>query len=108
MARSSRSRQEWEALVAEFGKSGLSQAKFADGNGVSLATLQYWIYKLRREESSAQDEAPPGRFVEVVDSEAKRVAARLTLAGCQIEFEELPRPEYLGAVLKALSTSAPC
>ena|SRR6185437_11969983 len=41
-------REAWVKLIEEFTASGLSQRKFAEQKQVSLATLPFWIYKLRR------------------------------------------------------------
>jgi len=39
----------WVELVSEYEKSNLSQREFAQQHQLSLNTLQFWLYKLRRE-----------------------------------------------------------
>ena len=47
-------RDAWVKLIEEFTASGLSQREFAEQKQVSLATLQFWIYKLRRETKASR------------------------------------------------------
>jgi transposase len=42
-------RARWTKLVADFESADLSQRDFAQGRGISLSNLRYWIYKLRKE-----------------------------------------------------------
>ncbi|AGC44956.1 hypothetical protein MYSTI_03650 [Myxococcus stipitatus DSM 14675] len=59
----------WRRLVLELEESGQSHKEFAAVKGVSVSTLQFWLYKLRREAMRAS--APPVMLpVEVVDSTA--------------------------------------
>lgn len=44
-----RGREDWKKLVATLETSELTHKEFAAEKGVSLATLQFWLYKLRRE-----------------------------------------------------------
>jgi signal transduction histidine kinase/CheY-like chemotaxis protein len=44
-----RSRQFWEQTVADFHNSPLTQKAFCKQHNIKLSTLQYWIYRLRRE-----------------------------------------------------------
>ncbi|MCB0334303.1 MAG: hypothetical protein KDD62_01165 [Bdellovibrionales bacterium] len=44
-----RSKEEWKRLVAEQESSGLSQAKFCEKRGVTVASLGYWRKKLKEE-----------------------------------------------------------
>ncbi|WP_163786035.1 IS66 family insertion sequence element accessory protein TnpA [Myxococcus vastator] len=67
---------EWRRLVAEFEESEQKQKEFAAAKGVSVSTLQFWVYKLRREARRAA--APQFLPVEVVSSTA--LAARQTVA----------------------------
>jgi len=55
---SSRGREYWVATVAEFERSGLTQAAFAQRRGLGLATLRSWIYKLRRERAASVSFVP--------------------------------------------------
>lgn len=60
---------EWRRLVLELESSGQTQKEFAAAKGVSVSTLQFWVYKLRQEARRAG--APPVLLpVEVVSSTA--------------------------------------
>ena len=98
-------REAWVKLIEEFGASGLSQREFAEQKAVSLATLQFWIYKLRREVKA--------RFVPVhVDVLASpaptaRGAASasvevVTRSGHLLRFGAGVEPRYIAAVLAEL------
>lgn len=47
MSKHGQKRRTWQALVARFERSGVSQAAFAADAGVGLAAFRYWLYKLR-------------------------------------------------------------
>lgn len=61
-------RDDWKRLVEELEKSGLTHKEFAAQKGVAVATLEFWLYKLRRE--SRQESRPSILPVEVVPSAA--------------------------------------
>lgn len=46
-------RDGWVELVSEYEKSDLSQREFAQQHQVSFHTLQFWLYKLRREANNS-------------------------------------------------------
>ncbi|WXH30915.1 hypothetical protein WA016_04889 [Myxococcus stipitatus] len=59
----------WRRLVLELEESGQTHKEFAAAKAVSVSTLQFWLYKLRREARRAS--APHVLLpVEVVDSAA--------------------------------------
>jgi hypothetical protein len=96
-------REAWVRLVAEFSESGLTQEDFADQHQLTLATLRYWIYKLRRE-------TRPSRFVpvRVVASapEARQHGAGVEVAtrsGLLLRFATHTDPKYIAAVLAELA-----
>ncbi|WP_244237218.1 IS66 family insertion sequence element accessory protein TnpA [Corallococcus llansteffanensis] len=62
----------WRRWVVEQEASGQTQKEFAAAKGVSVSTLQFWVYKLRREARRAA--APQLLPAEVVSSTA--LAAR--------------------------------
>ena len=53
-----RGREFWVSTVAEFEQSESSQKSFAQRRGIALATLQWWIAKLRRERQSSVSLVP--------------------------------------------------
>jgi hypothetical protein len=59
MSRHEQKCRQWQALVASFERSGASQAAFAAGAGVGLASFRYWLYKLRGA-PTAGTPRPPG------------------------------------------------
>ena len=100
-----RSASEGVELVARYQASGLTQREFADENGVTVSTLQYWLRKARGGE--AEEEAEQFRFVEVIGEEAEGapsggVAMELG-DGLTLRFESLPSPSYLASVAVAFS-----
>ncbi len=43
--KSKKTHNEWETLVADFKKSGLSMASFCDNKGINPSTFIYWVKK---------------------------------------------------------------
>jgi len=50
---SGRARGEWEELIGQFERSGLSRQRFCAEASLSVSSFDYWRRKLRREQSSA-------------------------------------------------------
>ena len=97
-------REAWVKLIEEFAASGLSQRDFAEQKQLALATLQFWIYKLRRESKARfvpvhvlASAAPLARGVEASSLEV------LTRAGHVLRFGPSAEPRYIAAVLAALA-----
>lgn len=98
-------RDEWVRTIEEFTESKLTQREFAEQRGLSLATLQFWIYKLRRE-------TKPQRFVpvHVVASPAPLAQDGATVVGVEVltraghvlRFSASADPRYIAAVLAEL------
>jgi transposase-like protein len=93
-----RSRAFWIALVARWQQSGQSYRAFAEAQGVSVHTLQYWVYKLR-DEAPGRRQPPQPAFVEVeraLPGVRAQPACRLQLGhGWVLELAELPPPAWL-------------
>src|SRR6185437_16899383 len=96
-------RDAWVKLIEEFTASGLSQREFAEQKQVSLATLQFWIYKLRRETKARfvpvhvlASTAPTARGPE---SSSIEVATR---SGLLLRFGTGIDPKYIAAILSEL------
>jgi hypothetical protein len=53
-----RGREFWVSTIAEFERSQLTQKSFAQRRGIALATLQWWLAKLRRERASSVSLVP--------------------------------------------------
>jgi hypothetical protein len=77
-----RGREFWVSKIAEFERSQLTQKSFAQRRGIALATLQWWIAKLRRERASSVSLVP----VRVIASTAPTARSE-TVADDAIEVE---------------------
>lgn len=64
--RQRRTRQEWQALLDEQPRSGLSIQRFCQSEGITPSSFYSWRTKLRRGESSAAD--PLGAVESMADS----------------------------------------
>ncbi|HET7549230.1 MAG TPA: hypothetical protein VFJ86_15790 [Usitatibacter sp.] len=91
-------------LVEQFAASGLSQRDFAEQRSVSVNTLQFWIYKLRRE-----SKAPRFVPVHVVASAAPKARRQddhgvvvTTRSGHLLRFADGTDPKYIAAVVAEL------
>jgi len=93
MSKPRRTAKEGALLVQRCEASGMTQARFAERDGVSINTLQYWIRKTR----DTADEAV--RFVEVVgEAPTSQAVCSVSLGNAEVRFSELPPPEYLAAL----------
>jgi hypothetical protein len=77
-----RGREFWVSTIAEFERSQLTQKSFAQRRGIALATLQWWIAKLRRERASSVSLVP----VRVIASTAPTARSEMA-ADSAIEVE---------------------
>jgi hypothetical protein len=98
-------REEWTELVSEYEKSNLGQREFAQQHEVSVPSLQFWLYKLRREANSSRRFLP----VSVVAPAPK---ARLAMpdwmelqlpSGLQLRFAVGTNCRYVANLLVALA-----
>ena len=64
--RQRRTRQEWQTLLDEQPRSGLSIPRFCQSEGITLSSFYSWRTKLRRGEPSATD--PLGAVESMADS----------------------------------------
>jgi hypothetical protein len=96
-------REAWVKLIEEFAASGLTQRDFAEQKQVQLGTLQFWIYKLRREGKA--------RFVPVHVVASTAPLARddtsgsvevVTRSGHLMRFGPAVDPKYIAAILAEL------
>ena len=77
-----RGREFWVLTVAEFERSQLTQKSFAQRRGIALATLQWWIAKLRRAQALSVSLVP----VRVIASAAPKARSE-AVADRSIEVE---------------------
>lgn len=106
--------QDWVRVVEEYEKSGLTQRGFAERRGIGLSTLVRAVGRVRRERSDQF-----GGFVQVVEGpvavvgegvevrEAQR-PVRVVVGGVKMELWELPSPEYVAVLARAVAGGAPC
>jgi len=93
MSGARRTAEQGAALVRRYEASGMSQAAFAEREGVSVNTIRYWLRKRR----DTSEEAV--RFVEVVGETAPaQTACVVSVGGAEVRFYELPPPEYVAAL----------
>ena len=94
-----RTPEERRTIVAEFRKSGLTQEAFARRRRIPVGTLRSWIYRDEDAQEARQD-----RFIEISGPVAAgpeivlRVGEQVVL-----ELVELPSPEYVAELVRALS-----
>ncbi len=98
----------WTAHVAAIKQGSISARAYAQEHGISLASLYYWKRKLKV--ASAKSDPTPqavSKFVAlrlpVVPLVPRPASCTLILAsGLRLEMPELPAPEWLAAVGRAL------
>ena len=92
----------------------MSQAVFAQWADVSLSTLQYWIYKLRRQSTALVPTAPalaevPRLLPVVVDAERAdepKALVEIDVSDVRMRLSGRPDPTYVAALVGALRAQA--
>lgn len=107
-----RTRNQWQRLVEEWDRSGLTQAAYCRKKGVSVASLQRWKRLLSDDDHCAPERAAdlePSRPFLPVRLVAHAVAADLTVVlpdGVRIEVGSQCSGDRLRVVLNALRAAA--
>ena len=99
---------EWLRVAEEFEASGLTQREFAGRRGLRLSTLQSWVYRRRRQASTAAE--PSVRLLPVQLSGApapEAVALEVVIArGMQVRFGAGTDVDYVARLVAALGRTA--
>ena len=85
-------------LVSRYRKSKLTQREFAEREGITLSTLQSWLYKRPR------SKAERGRFVEVV-APAVNETIEINVGHAQVVLPGTTPTDRLAAIVHALGSS---
>jgi transposase-like protein len=108
-----RSASDGARLVAQYKESGLTRAKFAVANNVTVSALQYWIRKMKP--GNRLEQTSSARFVEVVrdpvleESNAAGGGLQMMIgSGVTFRFESLPSPGYVVSLVAAFRQEALC
>ncbi len=103
----------WLAVATSFHSANLSQTAFCTRHDLNIGTFRSWLYRFREESDTGKPGKQPkvgkqvaaSRFVEVVASApVERCVVRL--GHVAIEFQNLPRVDYLSELLANLRTTA--
>src|SRR5436309_1725098 len=96
----------WEKIIEAFERSGETQRAFALRRGLSVHTLQSWIYRYRRQyPSSRRRPLAVPRLVEVRVAAATVAAGPLELllpSGVTVRVAPGTEPAWASALVKAL------
>lgn len=102
-----------ESLLAEFERSGLSAAKFAELSGIKYQTFAMWVQKRRRKAKVPGQAADPARWLEAVVEQARLPVAANGAAlvlqlpgGAKAEVTDLKQAPLAAALVRALGS--PC
>lgn len=83
-----RSREQWIEIVQQYRQSNCTQAEFCRQNGISLATFNKWIHRIRTETESGFVEVTPNESP-VADIQKGGFQVRLTLGnGVVLELSQ--------------------
>lgn len=96
---SQRTEEEGRQLVTDFKASGKTQRYYAKEKGIKVATLQYWIGRIRKQEK------PPvqNRFVEISIPETGNVGAvQITADGVSVSLSNLPPARWLAEFIGSI------
>jgi len=96
---------EWVRVAEEYEASGLTQREFAQRRGMTLSTLQSWVYRRRRQEGAPV--AQPVRLlpVQVTAAPVERGSASLevlTASGERVRIAVGTDVEYVARLVAAL------
>ena len=100
-----REKPEWVRVAEEYEASGLTQREFAERRGLTLSTLQSWVYRRRRQEGAPV--AQPVRLLPVQVTTASVVSGSdslevLTASGERVRFAAGTDVEYVARLVAAL------
>jgi len=91
-------------LIRQWQSSGQSKSSFCRARNIKLHTFYYWEQKYRKETAGSIQEH--GQFVKLqINTSEEQDSGKLTMScpnGVCLEFEVLPSPSFLGALLKAI------
>jgi hypothetical protein len=98
-----KTREQWAALVATFGKTTQSTAEFCARRGVSPRTFAWWRWRLRHQ-VPARGDAMKLLAVDVVDASPSGVRTSVVIAvgGVEVRLDAGVGPEYVAAVVSRL------
>ena len=96
----SRKAAEWAQLIAEFEQGDVSVAEFCQARELKLGTFRMWMYRARKQ-SRAKSGKPSFSEVASVARRDPRGSGACTIrtGNVEVEFDTLPAPEYLAAIL---------
>ena len=98
-------KREWVRIAEEYEASGLTQREFAERRGMTLSTLQSWVYRRRRQER--EPVAQPVRLLPVQVMAAPVVSVSdpielLLASGERVSFAVGTDTEYVARLVAAL------
>lgn len=100
---------EWVRVAEEYEASGLTQRDFAERRGLTLSTLQSWVYRRRRQQGAPL--AQPVRLlpVQVTTAPVERGSDRLEVliaSGERVSFTVGTDVQYVARLVAALEKKA--
>jgi hypothetical protein len=100
-----REKPEWVRVAEEYEASGLTQREFAERRGLTLSTLQSWVYRRRRQEGAPV--AQPVRLLPVQVTAAPVVSGSdslevLIASGERVRFAAGTDVQYVARLVAAL------
>ena len=100
-----REKPEWVRVAEEYEASGLTQREFAERRGLTLSTLQSWVYRRRRQEGAPV--VQPVRLLPVQVTAAPVVSGSdslkvFTASGERVRFAAGTDVEYVARLVAAL------
>jgi hypothetical protein len=104
-----REKPEWVRVAEEYEASGLTQREFAERRGMTLSTLQSWVYRRRRQERAPEVEPVRLLPVEVRAAPVERGSGPLevlTASGERVSFAVGTDVEYVARLVAALEKKA--
>jgi hypothetical protein len=100
----------WRGVVAEFERSDQTQEAFARSRRLKVCTFRNWVYRVRAERKKR--DSSRARLVEVKVADPRNDAGRPLVPsavvriracnGVTLEFNDVPTPSYLAAVVSEL------
>jgi len=102
------SREQRRLILAEFERSGMSAARFAQRTGLKYSTLAGWVQRYRR--TKRPDRKSSVRLLEaVIASEPSNPALQVQLpGGARLEIREASQVPLAAALVRALEQSQSC
>ena len=90
----------WPQIIADFERSNLNIGQYAKQHGIAYSTLYQKVNKLNRSKMILLTQKVHELSLKNTSSQAATLPFRMRLGQAQLEFQDLPNPQWLAEIIK--------